>query len=256
MSGVILLPEHRADPTRGRRIVRARPEDVALEAKRARHDAHAAALLHRARARYGFAEGFQAGNQTNQWVEPIWSNTADGPQVISAAAETALLNSTTGQPWFWPGFWGVKTASGKVVDIEATGVLQTTGTPTFTFFVRLGSTQNVITGTVIAQTAGLVMVSGAASAGTYWEMRCRIFCQTPGIGSGAATITSSGIILCSGFPSPFFAQMEVSTPPNATWTTTLDGSLSQYLMLSMNPGTSSASNNCTLKTLRVFATTY
>jgi hypothetical protein len=26
-------------------------------------------------------------------------------------------------------------------------------------------------------------------------------------------------------------------------------------MLSMNPGTSNASNNCTLKTLRVFATT-
>ena len=243
----ILLPERRADPTRRRDLVTARPGDVGRELR----DAY----WRRRAAEAGIRPVGGSSNQTNQWVEPIWSNVADGPQVVSVNAETALLNSTTQQPWFYPGFWGAGTAKGKVVDIEATGVLQTTSTPTYTFFVRLGSTQNVITGTIVAQTAGLVMVSAAAGAGTYWEMRCRIFCQTPGIGTGAATITSSGIILCSGFPSPFFAQMEVSTPPNATWTTTLDGSLSQYLMLSMNPGTSSASNNCTLKTLRVWATT-
>ncbi len=194
-------------------------------------------------------------NQTNQWLEPIWQLSADGPQIVSTNVETALLNATTGQPFLNPGAFGIPTSKGKVINIEATGVLQTTSTPTYTFFIRLGTTSNVITGTIVAQTAGLVMVSAAAGAGTYWEMRARIQCNTPGIGTGNATITSSGIILCSGFPSPFFAQMEVSTPPNATWTTTLDGMLTQYLMLSMNPGTSNASNNCTLKTLHVSAST-
>lgn len=239
---MIILPSRpRADPTRRRELVVAAPHEVPFWADYRRR---------------GLRPIVGGGNQTNQWVEPIFSNSVDGPQVVSAAAETALLNlTTTGQPSFYPFFFGGQTGAGKWVDIEATGVLQTTGTPTYTFFVRLGSTQNVITGTIVAQTAGLVMVSGAAGAGTYWEMRVRILVKTPAIGTGNATITSSGIILCSGLPSPFYGQMEVSTPPNATWTTTLDGSLGQYLMLSMNPGTSNASNNCTLKTLRVWATT-
>ncbi len=252
MSVTILLPERRANPTRGRDLVVAGPADVGRELDRRRRDAYWARQL----ARAGLPSVGGGANQSNQWIEPIWASVADGPQVVSAAAETALLNATTGQPWFWPGFWGAYTAKGKVVDIEATGVLQTTtGPPTYTFFVRLGSTQNVLTGTIIAQSAGITTVA-SQGAGTYWELRCRIFCQTPGIGSGNATITSSGIIFSpAGFASPFAYSMEASTPPNATWTTTLDGSLSQYLMLSMNPGTSNASNNCTLKTLRVWATT-
>lgn len=252
----ILLPERRADPTRARTLVRARPGDVAIEARRAEYAAEAAAMLRRAQARYPFATGMQAGNQTNQWVEPVFANSVDGPQVVSAAAETALLNlTTTGQPWFYPGFFGAYSGAAKWVDIEATGVLQTTGTPTYTWFVRLGSTQNVITGTIIAQSAGITTASGAG-AGTYWELRCRILLKTPAIGSGNATITSSGTISSpSGFASPFIYSMEVSTPPNATWTTTLDGSANQYLMLSVNPGTSNASNNITLKSLRVWATT-
>ncbi|SRR6266699_2674725 len=194
-------------------------------------------------------------NQTNQWIEPIFQLNQDGPQVVSVAAETALLNATTQQPWFYPGFFGSFSGKGKAVFIEASGVMQTTGTPTFTWFVRLGSTQNVITGTILAQSAGITTASGAG-AGTYWELRCRIQLNTPGIGTGAATIVSSGMVSSpTGFASPFSYSMEVSTPPNATWTTTLDGSLSQYLMLSVNPGTSSASNNATMKTLTVTATT-
>lgn len=237
----ILLPDRRADPTRARELVVARPSDVPFWRE------------YRERGLKPVGGG---GNQTNQWLEPLWTNGADGPQVVSAAAETALLSSTSGQPWFYPGFWGNPTAKGKVVEIRAAGVLQTTtGPPTYTFFVRLGSTQNVISGTIIAQSAGIVTVA-SQGAGTYWDLECTILCNTPGIGTGAATLTSWGKVSSpNGFASPFSYSMEVSTPPNATWTTTLDGSLSQYLMLSMNPGTSSASNNATLKTLRVWATT-
>lgn len=242
-----MLAHGRADPTRRRDLVIARPGDIERELR--------ASYWRGRAAQAGIRPVGGSANQTNQWLEPIWTNVADGPQVVSAAVETALLSSTTGQPWIYPGFWGSPTAKGKVLDIEASGVLQTTGTPTYTWFVRLGGTQNVITGTIVAQSAGITTAS-AAGAGTYWEIRCRILCQTPGIGTGAATLTSSGVVSSpTGFASPFSYSMEVSTPPNATWTTTLDGSVSQYLMLSVNPGTSSASNNITLKTLRVWATT-
>ena len=57
--------------------------------------------------------------------------------------------------------------------------------------------------------------------------------DTIGVGANGATITSGGTVQSPvGFVSPFIYALEPTTPPTATWTTTLDGSVSNYLMLS------------------------
>lgn len=193
-------------------------------------------------------------NQTTVWFEPIFVNKADGPSVNTSAVETALL-ATGQQPWLYPGFFSTNVAASKLLRIEANGVMGTTATPSYTWFVRLTTAQNVITGGVIlGQSAAIV--TATSTAGTYWELDMTVICNTPGIGANQATLTSGGRVSSpAGFSTPFSYALEPTTPPTATWTNTIDGSVSQYIMLSVNPGTSSASNTAQIKTLRVTATT-
>lgn len=193
-------------------------------------------------------------NQTTVWQEPIWFNKADGPQVVSVAVETQLIALLGEQPVL-KGMFTDQSSQGRTVNVFARGVMQTTGTPTFTWFGRMGTTPNVITGTSVATSPGITTASGAP-AGTLWEQSWIINCTTPGIGGGNCTLTIGGnVVSPAGFASPFMYGLYVGGAVTATWTTTIDGSVNQYLMLSLNPGTSSASNNATLKHCLVWATT-
>lgn len=264
MSNIIIPGRRTFDLGRIAQLTRlAKPYDVQYEAERTRHRlatertlerlgfmAQARGIVARARQSYPQFAGAMAA-QTNQWIEPIWTNNADGP-TQSSASEIALLAAGQ-QPSLWANFFASQSGRGKLVTLKAKGVLTTTtGPPSMTWFVRLGTAINVITGTIIAQSASITTV--ASQTNVYWELVCDIILNTPGIGANQATITSGGTVRSpKGFVSPFEYAMEQAAPDTATWTTTLDGSAAQYLMVSANPG--SASDSITLKELLVLATT-
>lgn len=254
----IFIPGPTVDPSRVRDLVVASGSiDVEREMARRAHSKDYMKLLAAAGIpRRDIPDYIHAANQTNFWMEPVFSNKADGVNVNTVAVDTAMLSAATcGQPWLRGGFFSDNSQAGKVVHLLAKGIMQTTGTPTFTWKVSISTSQFTIGTTVLGVSAGITTASGA-SAGTYWDLELSIVINTPGIGSGNATITSGGKVTSpAGFASPFTYGLAPTAPPTATWTNTLDGSVSQYLMLSLNPGTSSASNNATVKELIVLAST-
>lgn len=185
------------------------------------------------------------------WTELLFSNRADFTALASSATEASLLAGLALQPVFPPGFF---LQFGKAVKIKASGVFSTTGTPTLIFQARLGTTQSLTyySGTSIAVSAAVTTSSGITNA--RWDLDIDLVVNTPGMGSGNTTLSSSGKVVSPvGFAAPYIFDLEPTTPPTATWTCTVDAALAQYLQLSATWSASSSSNSITCKLLEILA---
>jgi hypothetical protein len=184
--------------------------------------------------------------------EVIFQTVADYSAIASFTTETSLLSGAR-QPSFPAGFFDNQNKPGKGIRIVAKGVLGTTSTPTYTFQVRLGTTSGItfITGTSVGVSAAITTQSGVTNV--YWELAMDIICTVPGIGTGNCTLSGAGLVSSpAGFASPFVYPLEPTTPNTATWTSTIDDSLTQYLNLSVTSSANSASNTLTMKQLIVY----
>jgi len=181
------------------------------------------------------------------YADCAFTNTADFTALSSFTSEASLLAGLNDQPVIKAGFFANRgNASGKVIHFYAMGVLSCTGTPTYTFTVRIGSTAAAITGTAVGVSAAITCASGVTNK--WWDLYLRLVCRTPGIGSGNATLAGAGYVRSpGGFASPFTYALEPTTPDTATWTATIDGSVQNYLNLSVACSASSASNTITCK---------
>lgn len=191
--------------------------------------------------------------QTGTWAELLFSNAADHTAVASTASEASLLAGTNDQPVLYAGFFLNKQGKYRAISILAKGVFSTTGTPTLIFQARLGTTSGstYLSGTSVGVTAAITTQSGVTNK--YWDLKLDLICNTPGIGTGNTTLSGAGTVYSqSGFASPFSYPLEPTTPDTATWTATIDGSLTQYVNLSVTWSASSASNTITCKQLMVF----
>lgn len=141
---------------------------------------------------------------------------------------------------------------GRAIEIYASGILGTTGTPTITFQARLGTTSgsSYLSGTSVGASAAITTSSGVSNK--MWELYLRLTARTLGIGTGNTTLSGNGWVYSpGGFASPFKYAMTPGGGESATWTSTVDMSLTQYLNLSITWSASSASNTATLKELVV-----
>lgn len=189
---------------------------------------------------------------TGTWSELMWVNIADFSALASSASEGSLLSGVNDQPMFNPPFWHNRQGRGRTILIDAMGVFSTTGTPTLIFQVRLGTTSGsaYLSGTSVGVSAAITTQSGVTSKA--WYLHLALVCTVPGIGTGNSTLAGAGWVKSqSGFASPFDYPLEPTTPDTATWTSTIDNSLTQYLNISATWSASSASNTITLKHLRV-----
>lgn len=176
----------------------------------------------------------------------LWSNLADHTTLSSFTSEASLLGGTNQLPAF-PALWfDSQNAKGKVFEFEASGVLGSTGTPTYTFTVRLGSATD-LTGTAIAVSAAITTASGVSNK--WWRLWLRAVCRTPGQGAGNTTFSVDGFVVSpGGFASPFMYPLEPTTPDTATWTVApINSGVVNYLNLSVACSASSASNAITCK---------
>lgn len=190
---------------------------------------------------------------TGTFCEQIYQNATDFTAVASTASEASLLSGVNEQPILPATFFLNPQATRRSISILGRGVFGTTGTPTITFQFRLGTTSgsSFLSGTSVGVTAAITTASGVTNK--FFEFRLDLTCRTPGVGTGNTTLFGAGYVASySGFGSPFFYPIEPSTPDTATWTSTVDGALTQYLNCSVTWSASSASNSITLKDLKMF----
>lgn len=183
------------------------------------------------------------------WTNLLFCNTADHTALSSFTSEASLLAGTNLIPALPPFYFDqMNGGRGKVLRFKASGVLGSTGTPTYLFKVRLGTTAGAsdLSGTLLAQTAAITTGSGVSTK--RWELNLDIICRTPGSGTNNCTLSCSGVVRSmGGFASPF----EYATSPgggeSGTWTATINSDLTQYLNLSVVCSASDASNTITCK---------
>ena len=182
----------------------------------------------------------------------LYNRYADFTALSSFTSEASLLTGFS-QPTLWHPALDF-TQIGRTFRLGARGVLSSTGTPTYLFKVRLGSTamsaDNLAPplGTIIGASAALATTSGASI--TVWSLELFLTLTAAGIGSGKATITSSGTVLSAGL-----ATVGDLAPTNgsATWTTTLDSSVDNFFQIGVVCSASSSSNTIQLKHLELEA---
>lgn len=196
------------------------------------------------------AHWLQNSGTTGTWSELAFINTADYSAFNTSASEGSLLAGVNEQPVIPALFFFNKQGRHRVIDIYANGILGTTSTPTIIFQYRLGTTSgsSFLSGTSVGVSAAITTASGVSNK--YWESHLRLQCNTTGIGTGNTTLSGSGTVTSpGGFASPFIYALEPTTPDTATWTATIDNSITYYLNLSVTWSASSASNTITLKHL-------
>lgn len=142
---------------------------------------------------------------------------------------------------------------GKTIKVRAFGRLGTTGTPTYTFNLRLLTSTTWSAGGVTWASAAITAGSGVTLSP--WYLDFDITCQTVGAG-GAANTTLAGFGKTYGgtsLPAVLASGGVFSMPvANTAFTKSIDSSVTQYLYLSVTCGTSSPSNLIQLEMLKVY----
>lgn len=171
----------------------------------------------------------------------LYSNGSDFTALGTFTSEASLLGGSNQLPAF-PALWfDGQTAIGKGFELDAMGVVSSTGAPTYTFTVRLGPLLD-LTGTAIAVSAAITAANGITNK--WWRLFLRAILRTPGQGAGNSTFSVAGFVESpGGFATPFQYALEPTTPDTATWTVApVDSKVQNYLNLSVACGTSNAAN--------------
>lgn len=186
-------------------------------------------------------------------TELIYANTTSGTAKNTFTTEVAI-NDTAGMgaqaslPAFF--FQSNPTTSGKALHIIASGILSSTGTPTYTFTLRLGAAGST-TAAIILGSAALTTVTGASNG--FWRFEGDVVIQAPAGAAGAnTTARGTGIINgTAGLASPFsYALFGGAASPGTV--ATIDTSITNYFNFNVACSASSASNTITLQQLMIF----
>lgn len=185
---------------------------------------------------------------TGQFGELLYSSIATGTQLNTFTTEDNLMKTL---PYckLPVSLWQNHGATGRLIKLKASGRLGTTGTPTFTFNIRMLTTSTW-------SAAGIGIASAAITAGSGvtlapWYLEATILLRTLATGA-ASTVAMMGDVRAG---TAFAAGGGVYSLPaaNTAFTSTsFDASIDQWLFLSAACGTSNASNLIQLEMMEVF----
>lgn len=187
--------------------------------------------LKNARRRQRWNERIQNSNLSGTWTECLYRNKGDFSVMNTTGALTSILSGQNQQPVIPANFFDQFPQ--RAIGIVARGILSPGGTPTYTMSCNLNSTIGLsqVTGAILGVSAAVTMANTANSS---WMLRIDAICTTAGQGSGNSTLTSAGEFWTgAGNPNTIYG-LAPNAPPSATWTCTLDDSVSQYLNLAAN----------------------
>lgn len=185
-------------------------------------------------------------------TELIYANTAAGTAKASFTTEvqindTAGMGAQASLPAF---FWqSTPQSTGKGIHIDASGILGSTGTPTYTFSIRLGAAGS-ITAAAVLQSAALTTGSGVTAQ--IFRISGDFILQAPAGAAGANTTgRGTGILWSTGIASPFMAPMYGAGASPGT-VATIDTSITNYVNFNVACSASNAANTVTLHQLNIY----
>jgi hypothetical protein len=162
------------------------------------------------------------------------------------------INDTVGmgvQAHLPPDFWLPNlTSQGRGIHIVARGILSSTGTPTYTFTIRLGAAGSITSAIVLGSAA---LTTGSGVTNQMFELEGDIIL---GIIAGAganSTVRGMGLINCGGLASPFTYPVWGGAASPGT-VATVDTSITNYINFNVACSASSVSNAITLQQLMVW----
>ena len=181
-------------------------------------------------------------------TELIYSNTAPGTALASFTSE-ALANDVAGMgvqaqlsPYYLDRFrWGL-----DELYILAYGLLSSTGTPTYTFTIRLGASGT--TAPIVLGSAALTTASGVTNK--LWRIQGIVSLQTRGADGANSTVRGTGIIDSPAGLAASGALLGGAAAPGTI--TTVDPSIVNFVNLNIACSASSASNTIQVLALSVF----
>jgi hypothetical protein len=185
-------------------------------------------------------------------TECLYLSTTVGATLASFTSE-AVLNTvgTMGVQANLPtNFWlPNQSQTGRGFYVRAFGILSSTGTPTYTFTVRLGGSASV-SGPVVLGSAALQTASGASNQ--FWELDGYVSLTAMGGVGANSTVRGTGRIISPGLTgtnagiNPLYGG---SASPGTV--TTVDTSITNFVNVNVACSANSGSNSITLQQLVV-----
>jgi len=182
--------------------------------------------------------------------ELIYQNQNPGTARNTFTAE-GLLNDTAGmgpQAVLPPYYFLPSGSIAKAIKIVACGILSTTGSPTFTWTVRLGASGTsapIILG-------GVALTAGTTVSNKQWWAEGTVYMKTPGAAGGNSTMVGTGEVWSyTGLASPFGGELWGGAAQPGT-IATVDISITNFISFNVACGTSNASNAIQLLMLQVW----
>lgn len=126
---------------------------------------------------------------------------------------------------------------------RATGILSSTGTPTYTITLRLGANASTTAAIVLGTAA---MTTGSGVTNQFWEAEGEIVATTIADSGANSTVRGTGMFRCGGLASPFMFLFNASASATAPTVATVDWSIANYFNLNVACSASSASNSIQL----------
>lgn len=184
-------------------------------------------------------------------TELIYASTTAATAKASFTSEVQI-NDTAGmdvQAHLPPDFWlPSQRSEGQGIRIVARGILSSTGTPTYTFSVRLGSAGSTSAAIALGTAA---ITTGSGVTNQIFQMEGDFVVTNIGATGANSSGQGVGLIWGAGLASPFIypAYGGGATPGTVA---TLDTSITNYVNFNVACSASSASNTITLQQLLVF----
>lgn len=195
-----------------------------------------------------------SGIKQGQWSNADYANATEYTEKASFTSEVSLLTGVPLQPFIPRHHFDGPEKAGRSYRLWVAGLISCTGTPTYTFQLRLGTVADPtdLTGASIGVTKAITLASGITSKPFSIDFHFNV--STPGQGTGGTTLIGFGWIDSpEAFSSPFKFPFEPTTPDTTTWTFTRDATLDYYLNLSVTSSASSASNKAKAKLLKFWS---
>lgn len=180
--------------------------------------------------------------------EVLYSSTATGTQLNTFTTEDNL-QKTLPLCIIPAGFFFNGAATGKSLRVKACGRLGTTGTPTFTFSLRLLTSSTWSAGGIGFSTAAITCGSGVTLAP--WFMDVEIIFRSLSVGAASTIAVMGEVRSGTGFAAGG-GTYTIPAANTAFTNATYDNSLTNYLFLSAACGTSNASNLIQVEMVKVY----
>lgn len=185
-------------------------------------------------------------------TELIYASTAAGTAKASFTSEVQI-NDTAGmgaQAFLPPNFWAIgaskQQAIGRGFHVKASGILSSTGTPNYTFTIRLGAAASTSTAIVLGS-AALATNSGVSNA--YWELWGDVILESLGAAGTNSTVRGTGLCICGSISTGSGMNSMYGGAASPGTVATVDTTITNYINFNVTCSANSASNTITLQQL-------